>query len=357
MLRDTPAQILANAAPYAADDELFQRVPTANLPASLALLRQMLDAPGAKRDFSRVPGFTVFDRPRKLPDAVLPVAEALLTRVLDASGSGKLALEEGMLRHIALTASPTSLPFFEHLLDYTRPRDQFAVKRRAWAVAGIALIATRTGGSNAAARRIEALLREHPDKRVRTAAVDAVGRLWRTQKDALTAGALKLLEHVSREDRAFEPCFVARGWLAAMGHAAEVPSEGGAYAFKATFGRASRTVELLATHTLVDLVSAVVSAFSWDHDHLWALALSTELDQDDFQVSPEGDPWSVDDGPAAAPIGTLGMPVGHRFRLLYDFGDHNLFAIELVDIRPSPTPRAKYPRVAASVGKAPDQYR
>lgn len=55
--------------------------------------------------------------------------------------------------------------------------------------------------------------------------------------------------------------------------------------------------------------------------------------------------------------GMLGMPVGHRFRLLYDFGDHNLFDIELVDIRPSPTPRAKYPRVAASVGKAPDQYR
>jgi hypothetical protein len=356
MLRDTPAQILANANAFAANYELFHGVPSAKLPASLALLRQMLDAPGAKRDFSRVPGFTVYDRPRKLPDAVLTVVESLLTRVLDASGSGKLALEEGMLQHIALTASPTSLPLLERLLDYTRPRDQFAVKRRAWAVAGISLIATRTSGSNAAARRIKALLREHPDKRVRTAAVDAVGRLWRTQKGDLTAGAIKLLGEVSREDRAFEPCFAARGWLAAMGHAAEVPTDGGVYAFKATFGRASRTVELLATHTLVDLVSAVVGAFSWDHDHLWALALSIELDQDAFQVSPEGDPWNVDDGPAAMPIGTLGMPVGHRFRLLYDFGDHNLFDLELVDVRPSPTPRAKYPRVAASVGKAPEQY-
>ena len=74
MLRDTPAQILANAAPYAADDEPFQSVPTAKLPASLALLRQMLDARGAKRDFSRVPGFSAYERPRKLPDAVLPLA-------------------------------------------------------------------------------------------------------------------------------------------------------------------------------------------------------------------------------------------------------------------------------------------
>lgn len=357
MLRDTPALILANAVTYSTGDERFQPVPTAKLPASLARLRQMLDAPGAKRDFSRVSGFSAHDSPRRLPDAVLSVAESLLTRVLDASGSGKLFLEEGMLRHIARTASPTSLPFFEHLLDYTRPRDQFAVKRRAWAVAGIALIAAQTGGSDAAARRIEALLREHPDKRVRTAAVDAVGRLWRTEKGDLTADAIKLLERVSREDRAFEPRFTARGWLAAMGHDAEVPSEGGVYAFEATFGRVSRAVELLATHTLVDLVSAVVRSFSWDHDHLWSLALSTEIDQDDFEVSPEGDPWSVGDGPAAAPIGALGMPVGHRFRLLYDFGDHNLFALEVVDIRPSPTPRAKYPRVAASVGKAPDQYR
>jgi hypothetical protein len=357
MLRDTPAEVLASAIRFGALDERFHSVPTAKLAASLTLLRQMLDAPVAKRDFYRVPGFSAFDRPRVLPDAVLAVAESLLTRLLDAGGSGKQSLQEGMLRHIAATASATSLPFFEHVLGYTRPRDQLAVRRRAWAVAGIVLTASREGAPAAVSQRVEALLREHPDKRVRTATVDAIGRLWRTVEDEPTADAVTLLQRVSREDPAFEPRYVARQWLGESAQGAEFPPAGGVYAFKATFNRASRTVELLATHTLVDLVSAIVGAFSWDHDHLWALALSAESDEEAFEVSPEGDPWSVADGPGAIPIGALGMPVGHRFKLLYDFGDNNLFSIELVDIRPAPTARARYPRVAASVGAAPRQYR
>lgn len=118
-------------------------------------------------------------------------------------------------------------------------------------------------------------------------------------------------------------------------------------AFEATSARVPRTIEALTTHTLVDLVSAVVTAFSWDHDHLWALTLSTDFEQEDFYVSPEGDPWEVDDGPAAEPLGALGMPVGHRFELVYDLGRRHRVALRRVATAPKPKPRAKYPRVAS----------
>jgi len=161
-----------------------------------------------------------------------------------------------------------------------------------------------------------------------------------------------LLTAAARDDRDFEPRFAAHGWLGTMESAPIASGDVEVLAFKATNVRASRTIEVLTTHTLVDLISAVVSAFSWDHDHLWALTLSADFDQDDFYVSPEGDPWEVDDGPAAAPLGALGMPVGHRFELVYDLGRRHRVALQRVDAAPSPKPRAKYPRVAASVGKA-----
>lgn len=352
MSRDTPARALQHATRFAQDDELFRPAPSTGVAANLDVLRRVLDGPDAKRDFHPVRGFTRFDAPHRLPDELLATAESLLLRVVEASGSRKVALEEGLLRTIAFTASPASLPLFERLLAYMRPRDAFTTTRRTWAVAGVALIAARHRNGEAA-RRVEALLCESPDKRLRLAAVDAVARLWRTADGDLDADVAELLGVAADDDRDFEPRFAARRWLEAAGYDAFEATGGGVLAFTATADRASRTVEVLAQHTLVDLVSAVVGAFSRDHDHLWALNLSADFDQDDFRVFPEGDPWEVHDGPAAAPIGALGIPLGHRFELIYDLLRRHRVGLELVDVRPSPTPRAKYPRVAKSLGKAP----
>ncbi|MDB4930703.1 MAG: hypothetical protein JWM10_3187, partial [Myxococcaceae bacterium] len=179
----------------------------------------------------------------------------------------------------------------------------------------------------------------------------AVARLWRTADDEFEADALALLTAVARADRDFEPRIAARGWLATMETDPIEPGDVEVLAFRASSARVPRTIEVLTTHTLVDLVSAVVTVFSWDHDHLWALTLSTEFEQEDFYVSPEGDPWEVDDGPAAATLGVLGIPVGHCFELVYDLGRRHRVALQRVATAPKPKPRAKYPRVAVTAGK------
>jgi hypothetical protein len=51
----------------------------------------------------------------------------------------------------------------------------------------------------------------------------------------------------------------------------------------------------------------------------------------------------------------MGLPMGHEFTYLYDFGDHNIFRIKVTDVH-AKVPRAKYPRVTAKVGKDPAQY-
>ncbi|MDO9018657.1 MAG: hypothetical protein Q8S73_26280 [Deltaproteobacteria bacterium] len=349
MSRDTPAQALQYSEEFDQEDGFFHATPLARLAANLDVRRKLLDAPDTKRDFSPVHAMNRFNAPVRLPDAMRAEVEQLLVRVMEASGSSKVAIEEGLLRNLAFTASLDSLPLFERLLEYTRPRDQFTTKRRTWVIAGIALLAKRHRSSEAA-RQLEVMLRANPDKRLRVAAVDAVARLWRTADGELDADALSLLTDVARDDRDFEPRFAARGWLATMEADPIDPGEVEVPAFKATSARVPRTIEVLTTHTLVDLVSAVVSAFSWDHDHLWALKLSAEFDQEDFYVSPEGDPWEVDDGPAAAPLGARGVPVGHRFELIYNLVRQHRVALQRVATAPSPKPRAKYPRVAASVG-------
>lgn len=158
MRRETPAEFLAMTI-----DEEFPLAPPERLAESLAALSQALDAPDAKRDFSRVRGFSRFDAPGRLSDTQLAEAESLLLRVIEGTGSSKVNLEEGLLRTLAFTASPTSLPLFERLLDYTRPRDQFTTTRRTWCIAGIALLATRHRHREAA-RRIEACSERSPTR-------------------------------------------------------------------------------------------------------------------------------------------------------------------------------------------------
>jgi len=275
-------------------------------------------------------------------------------RVWEAKLPNKGHVEFGLLAHLAFTASPASIPFFLKALDHTRPRDQLGAERKAWAVAGIAFTAHRSGDPAAKSALLSLLAHKNP--LVRTEVIDAVAQLWRGEDERLTDDAVSLFERVIRDDPAFEPRFLAATALLMDERALPLEEDGAVYAFTATFGNASRTVELLGTDTLTDLCSMVVSAFGWDHDHLWAFYLSDVLSHEAFSVSPEGDPWGSTDGPEATPLSATFMPAGHTFKLLYDFGDHNVFTLRFVGVAPR-TPRAKYPRVAASKGKAPKQYR
>jgi hypothetical protein len=56
-------------------------------------------------------------------------------------------------------------------------------------------------------------------------------------------------------------------------------------------------------------------------------------------------------------VGDLGLTVGKRFLYLFDFGDNNMFNVDVMDIRPAgPADNGSFPRLVESKGKAPEQY-
>ncbi len=323
----------------------------------IAAVERVLDAPEAKRTFPHLTTFSRFSLPARLPAPLLRRVEEATRLVWSSMGSGKSYLEEGLLTAIAFCAEASSLPFFRDAIAFTRPRDSLSTQRRRLAVAGIAFIAIERGSEEALAT-LESLL-THDDFRVRTWAASGLAESQPSEDERMSAKAAALLERVARTDRAFEPRFVARVGLLADGR--DVPAEppGGAYSFQASLGRASRTIELRSEQPLNALAWAIVSAFGWDHDHLYAFTMSAELKDDAFNLSYEFDPLSGaddDGGPLSAAIGALGLLVDHRFTLLYDFGDCNVFNVRVVDVKEKADARAKYPRVTAKVGAAPKQY-
>lgn len=338
--------------------EDHKRIVLTQYERDLGALERALDAPGQKAKFGHMESFSRFSPLMRPPPALLRRTEDAVRGVWAISASGKNSLEEGLLRAVAYSGDPSSLPFFREAIAHTRARDTMTTKRRRWAVAGIAFIAFKSGAPEASAQ-LDALL-VHDDLRVRTWAVDAIARTRRTKANKLTAKAAELLARVAQDDRAFEPRFVARNHLNADGREVAAEPPGGVYAFKATIARASRTVELKSEQTLDRLAWAIVGAFGWDNDHLFAFTLSTELEDDVFETAHEGNPWGdggTEDGPLSMPVGALGLVVGHRFTLLYDFGDHNVFSVQLVDVKEKGDARKAYPRVAAKEGAAPKQYR
>jgi hypothetical protein len=321
----------------------------------LTELIDMFESPGAKLQFDRLRasrGLSRFSPPTRLPADVLATAENVARTLWPRSGSGKGFVEEGLLMHIAFTASASSLPFFRDALAFTKPRDPLTARRRRYALAGVAFVARQTG--SAEARELLRSLLAHDDLRLRALAVDDVGLVKRTKAGTLTAEAARELAHVAQTDRAFEPRALARAWLAADGRALPLEHAGGAYAFEATLDKIARTVELRSEQTLGHLAWAIVGAFGWDSDHLYQFRLSETLDSLRFTTD-------VDEGVAAGfgadtALGDLGLHPGHHFEFLYDFGDHNLFRVTLVAVRPQADARATYPRVTKKVGRAPAQY-
>jgi hypothetical protein len=55
-------------------------------------------------------------------------------------------------------------------------------------------------------------------------------------------------------------------------------------------------------------------------------------------------------------LGELGLKRRHTFLYLFDYGDHNLFEIKVVDVQARALPGVNYPRVTDSDGEAPLQY-
>lgn len=335
---------------------------------ALTDLEKMLDGAEDRRTFSDIPGLHGFNWGVCLRADERQRAERLAERLWSEKGTGRTYTEEALLGQVGVQASPDSLPFFRAALEASRARDSFQVQRRRIAVAAVAFIAHQTGDV-AAHAQLEAWL-AHPDITVRTEAVALYGRLH-LKRSRLDKAARAVLSRVAYEDRAFAPRFLARLWLHVSGIPVRVEPTDGVYAFKVSLGRVSRTVELTASHLLDDLAHAILSAFGWDHDHLFEFALTGDLRDRRF-VLPEVDyeplgifglfsdvaPSEGSDtpGPMLLPLGGFGFIQGHKFIFRYDFGDDHRFKVTVAGIQAHQSPGERYPRVVARTGEAPEQY-
>ncbi len=323
---------------------------------ALSALEKVLDGADSARAFD-IPGLYGFhSRVARLKPEESKWAERLGERLWKAKGSGRTFAEESLLGQVAVQANPDSLPFFRAAVETNRARDAFQVQRRRIAVAAVAFTALQTGDA-AAHAQLEAWL-AHPDIPVRTEATAVYGRLHLSKKGRLEPAARAALERVAYQDRAFAPRFLARGWLHATGIPVRVEPPDGVYAFRASLGYASRTLELKASDSLSDLASFILSAFGWDHDHLYEFALSGDIRDRRFTIPEftEGMPEEEAAGDLSLPLGGFGIPKGHTFVFRYDFGDDNRFRVTVVDIQEHARPGERYPRVVASTGQAPEQY-
>jgi hypothetical protein len=120
-----------------------------------------------------------------------------------------------------------------------------------------------------------------------------------------------------------------------------------------------RDIELPGDRTLYDLAGAIVQAFGFDFDH--AFGFFPKLTGNIFSANPRYDLFAdmgEDNGSLSVKrtmVAQAFPKVGRKMTFLFDYGDEWRFRVELVG-RGQKVPRARYPKILASVGQAPEQY-
>jgi hypothetical protein len=293
-----------------------------------------------------------------LPPAEVARAEALYRQVYAVGGTGSTDVQEGLLKMIAASQNPASIPFWNEMLNLTRPRDKFTRARRRIAVAALAYLAL--GDQSVKGEDALRHAARHANPEVRALAVYEWGRVYQIRKRPLSAKVAAEVERIAAKDAAFGPRFQARQVLRAARRKVPLDNPGGAYAFRVRFKYAkslfSRTIELRSKQTLEDLHHAIQRAIHWDADHLYSFFMSGDEDDDLYRFScpyeEDYPPWTHE-----AVIGALGLVVNHKFLYLFDYGDNHRFEVEVVGLTPqAERGKGTYPRVIESTGEAPEQY-
>jgi hypothetical protein len=121
-----------------------------------------------------------------------------------------------------------------------------------------------------------------------------------------------------------------------------------------------RDIEIPSDRTLYDLAAAIVRAYGFDFDH--AFGFFPKLTGHIFGSKPRyelfADMGEADDGSLSVKQTTVAQAfprVGRKMTFLFDYGDEWLFRVEFT-ARGQKEPKRRYPKVLASVGKAPEQY-
>lgn len=290
-----------------------------------------------------------------LPPELLRRAEGLYPALVERGGSGSSYTQEGLLTLIAISLSEDSLPFWESVLALNRPRDTFANRRRQFALAALALLASAR--NSAVAEQALRNATRQPNEKVRGLAVRYLGGRYLETEQPLPEDLVALFSELAIYDKAFEPRFMACDMLRAADLQVPLDNPGGVYAFKVRFKYDKsmyRVIELRSEQTLEDLHLAIQQAIAWDNDHLYSFFLNNEKYDDRFEFASgfnQDAPRWTDDGV----LGELGLVEKHKFLYFFDYGDSHQFEVAVVRISPQ-AGKGKYPRVTEQKGKSPKQY-
>jgi hypothetical protein len=118
-------------------------------------------------------------------------------------------------------------------------------------------------------------------------------------------------------------------------------------------------IELPGDRTLYDLAEAIVRAYGFGLDH--AFGFFPKLTGNIYDAKPRYELFAdmgESDGSLSVKRTAVSQAfpkVGRKMTFLFDYGDEWLFRVELVGMGQK-VPRARYPKIFASVGQAPEQY-
>jgi hypothetical protein len=121
-----------------------------------------------------------------------------------------------------------------------------------------------------------------------------------------------------------------------------------------------REIEIDSGRSLYDLAKSIVQAFDFDFDHAFGFYSKLTGRYTDSPVQYELFADLDDTDSDARSVKRTRVPeafprIGAKLLFLFDYGDNWQFKIELIGTGEK-MPKTRYPRLVASVGKAPLQY-
>ena len=120
-----------------------------------------------------------------------------------------------------------------------------------------------------------------------------------------------------------------------------------------------RDIEIESSKSLYDLAAAIVRAFDFNLDH--AFGFFSNLDEYIFDSPVRYELFADLDGDSESrsvkrTTVTQAFPeLGSKMQFLFDYGDSWQFQVEVIGLGEK-VPKARYPKILKTVGKAPPQY-
>jgi hypothetical protein len=121
-----------------------------------------------------------------------------------------------------------------------------------------------------------------------------------------------------------------------------------------------RDIEIDSGKSLYDLAESIVRAFDFDFDHAFGFysKLTGRYSQSPikYELFADMEGGSSDARSVKRSAVAQAFPaVGKKMLFLFDYGDEWHFTVELMALGEK-VPKSHYPKIVASVGKAPPQY-